>query len=257
MLSYLLYDLMQRKSLISTKFTLHLFIQAVNKRLPTVCMHGVKYLGLYVNSCCLVIHLYLTVCDPMNGSMPGFPVLHYLMEFAQTYFHWIGDAIQPSLPLPPPSPPALNLFLHQGLFQWAGSLHQVTEVWSIGASATASVLPMNIQGWFPSELAGLVLAVQGTLKSLLQHLPFLPKKRRKEYQVYFPEYGGSLWVGGGKELLLGGAVLHPAVVVALVPAGRALSPWGRTPILHPLHLWSFRSHGWFTHSQKQYFQISF
>ena len=87
MLSYLLYDLMQRKSLISTKFTLHLFIQAVNKRLPTVCMHGVKYLGLYVNSCCLVIHLYLTVCDPMNGSMPGFPVLHYLMEFAQTYFH--------------------------------------------------------------------------------------------------------------------------------------------------------------------------
>ena len=156
MLSYLLYDLMQRKSLISTKFTLHLFIQAVNKRLPTVCMHGVKYLGLYVNSCCLVIHLYLTVCDPMNGSMPGFPVLHYLMEFAQTYFHWIGDAIQPSLPLPPPSPPALNLFLHQGLFQWAGSLHQVTEVWSIGASATASVLPMNIQGWFPLGLTSLI-----------------------------------------------------------------------------------------------------
>ena len=119
-------------------------------------MHGVKYLGLYVNSCCLVIHLYLTVCDPMNGSMPGFPVLHYLMEFAQTYFHWIGDAIQPSLPLPPPSPPALNLFLHQGLFQWAGSLHQVTEVWSIGASATASVLPMNIQGWFPLGLTSLI-----------------------------------------------------------------------------------------------------
>ena len=156
MLSYLLYDLMQRKSLISTKFTFHLFIQAVNKWLPTVYMHGVKYLDLYVNSC-LVIHLCLTVCNPMNGSTSGFPVLHYLTEFAQTHFHWIGDAIQPSLPLSPP-PPALNLFLHQGLFQWVGSLHQVAAVWSIGASASASasVFPMNIQGWFPLGLTALI-----------------------------------------------------------------------------------------------------
>ena len=156
MLSYLLYDLMQRKSLISTKFTFHLFIQAVNKWLPTVYMHGVKYLDLYVNSC-LVIHLCLTVCNPMNGSTSGFPVLHYLTEFAQTHVCWVGNAIQPSLPLSPP-PPALNLFLHQGLFQWVGSLHQVAAVWSIGASASASasVFPMNIQGWFPLGLTAFI-----------------------------------------------------------------------------------------------------
>ena len=53
-----------------------------------------------------------------NCSTPGFPVLHYLLEFIQTHVHWVGDAIQPSHPLSPPSPPALNLSQHQGLFQW-------------------------------------------------------------------------------------------------------------------------------------------
>ena len=87
-----------------------------------------------------------------------------------------------------------------------------------------------------------LLAVQGTLKSLLQHLPFLQKKkkkRRKEYQVYFPEYGGSLQPGCGG----GGEGFRPAKVVVPVPAGRDLSAWGRTPILRPLHLWSFQSLG--------------
>ena len=65
-----------------------------------------------------------TLCDPMACSMPGFPVLHHLLEFAQTHIHWIGDAIQPSSPLSPLSPPVLNLSQHQGLFQWVGSSHQ-------------------------------------------------------------------------------------------------------------------------------------
>ena len=75
-------------------------------------------------------------------STPGFPVLHHLLELAQTYVHWVSDAIQPSHPLSSPSPPALTLSQHQVLFQWGSSWHQVT---SIGASASASVLPMNIQ----------------------------------------------------------------------------------------------------------------
>ena len=58
-----------------------------------------------------------TLCDPMNHSMPGFPVLHYLPELAQTRVHRVGDAIQPSHPLSTPSPPALNLSQHQGLFK--------------------------------------------------------------------------------------------------------------------------------------------
>ena len=70
----------------------------------------------------------LTLWDPMDCSMPGFPVLHDLQEFAQTRVHWVSDAIQPSYPLSPPSPPALNLFPHQGLFQWLGSSHQGAKV---------------------------------------------------------------------------------------------------------------------------------
>ena len=59
----------------------------------------------------------LTLCDPMDRSMPGLPVHHQLLELAQTHVHQVGDAIQPSHLLLPPSPPALNLSQHQGLFQ--------------------------------------------------------------------------------------------------------------------------------------------
>ena len=66
----------------------------------------------------------LNLCDAMDRSTPGFPVLHHLLLFPQTHVHWVSDAIQPSHPLSPPSP-ALNLSLHQGLLQWVGSLNQV------------------------------------------------------------------------------------------------------------------------------------
>ena len=59
--------------------------------------------------CCSVAKSYPTLCNSMNCSMPDFPVLHYLPEFAQTRVHWVGDAIQPSHPLSPASPPALSL----------------------------------------------------------------------------------------------------------------------------------------------------
>ena len=58
-----------------------------------------------------------TLCDPMDCSTPGFPVLHYLPEFTQTHVRRVGNTIQPSHPLSSPSPPALNLSQHQGLFQ--------------------------------------------------------------------------------------------------------------------------------------------
>ena len=77
---------------------------------------------------CSVPKLCLTLCDPMDCSMPGSPILHYLPEFAQTHVHRVSDAIQPSHPLLPPSPPAFNLSQHQGLFQWVSSLHQMAEV---------------------------------------------------------------------------------------------------------------------------------
>ena len=69
-----------------------------------------------------------TLCDPMNCSMPGLPDHHQLLEFTQTYVHWVSDAIQPSHPLSSPSPPAFNLSQHQGLFHWVSSAHQVAKV---------------------------------------------------------------------------------------------------------------------------------
>ena len=69
-----------------------------------------------------------TLCNPMDCSTPGFPILHQIPELAQTHVHWVGDAIQPSHPLLSPSPPAFNLSQHQGLFQWVSSLHQVAKV---------------------------------------------------------------------------------------------------------------------------------
>ena len=71
---------------------------------------------------------HVQLCDPMDWSIPGFPVLHHLPELAQTHVHRAGDAIQPSHPLLSPSPPTFNLSQHQGLFQWVSSLHQVAEV---------------------------------------------------------------------------------------------------------------------------------
>ena len=70
----------------------------------------------------------LTLCDPMNRSMPGFPVYHQLPEFTQTHVHRVGDAIQPSHPLSSPSPPAPNPSQHQSLFQWVNSSHEVAKV---------------------------------------------------------------------------------------------------------------------------------
>ena len=66
--------------------------------------------------------------QPSGLQMPGFPVLHCLLEFALTLIHWVNDAIQPSQLLSPLSPPALNLSQHQGLIQWIGSSYQVVKV---------------------------------------------------------------------------------------------------------------------------------
>ena len=80
----------------------------------------------YVTVVQLLSHVRL--CNAVNCSMPGFPVLHYLPEFAQTHVHWVSDAIQPSLPLLSPSPPAFYLSQYQSLSQWVSSSHQVAKV---------------------------------------------------------------------------------------------------------------------------------
>ena len=96
--------------------------------------------------CCSVSKSCLTHYDPMKCSMPVFPVFHYLPESAQIHVHWVSDVIQPSHPLLCPFSSCPQSFLTSGsfpvsqLFTWGGQ--------NIGASASAAVLPMNIQCWF-------------------------------------------------------------------------------------------------------------
>ena len=105
-----------------------------------------------------------TLCDPMDCSAPGLPVYHQLLEFTKTHVHWVGDAIQPSHPLSTPSPLTFNFSQPQGLFKRVSS-------WPTFWSFSFNISPSH-------EYSGLIsfrinwldlLAVQGTLKSLLQH----------------------------------------------------------------------------------------
>ena len=75
-----------------------------------------------------VAQLCPTLLDPMDCSTPGLPVHQQLPEFTQTHVHWVGDAIQLSHPLSSPSPPALNLSQHEGIFKWVSSSHRVAKV---------------------------------------------------------------------------------------------------------------------------------
>ena len=112
--------------------------------------------------------------DPMDCSTPGFPVLHCLPEFAKAWVHWVHDAIPLSHSLSPLSP-ALNLFEHQGLFQWKRQLF-VSGGQSIGVSAWASVLPMNIQGWFPLGWTGLISLLSKGLSRVFASIVFQKHK---------------------------------------------------------------------------------
>ena len=117
------------------------------------------------NSISSVAQLCLTLCDPMDCSMPGFPVHHQLLEPGQTHVRWVSDTIQPSQPLSSPSPPTFNLSQHQ-VFSNESALHiKWPKYWSF----SFSISPSNEYSWLISF--GIdwfdLLAVQGTLKRLL------------------------------------------------------------------------------------------
>ena len=105
------------------------------------------------------------LCNPTDRSTPDSSVLHYFPEFTQIHVHWVSDDIQPSHPLSSPSPPAFYLSQHQSLFQWVSSLWP--KYWSFSFNISPSnelseLISFRID-WFD------LLAVQDTLKSLLQH----------------------------------------------------------------------------------------
>ena len=114
---------------------------------------GLMQMPCYLLSCCKVVVVFscqscLILCDPMNCSMPSFPVLHYFPKFSQTGVYWVSDDIQSSHPLSPPSCPqsfpASESFPMSWLFASGGQ----------SVDASVSVLPINIQGWCPSGWTG-------------------------------------------------------------------------------------------------------
>ena len=113
-----------------------------------------------------VAQYYLTLCDPMNHSMPGLPVYHQLPESTKTHVHWVGDAIQPSHPLSYPSPPALNLSQHQDLFKWVSSSYQVAKVLEFQLKHQSF---QWTQDWSPLGWTGWISLQSKGCSSLLQH----------------------------------------------------------------------------------------
>ena len=121
--------------------------------------------GYLLRGGCSIAQSCPALCGPMDRSTPGFPVLLCLPELAHTHGHQVGDAIQSSHLLSSPSPPAPSLSQHQGLFQRVSSLHQVAKVLELSISPSSEysgLLSFRID-WFD------LLAVQGTLISILQH----------------------------------------------------------------------------------------
>ena len=112
----------------------------------------------YVLKCCSVTQSFPILCDPMDYSKPGLPVPHHLLKFAQVHVHSISDAIHQSHPdtlfsFCPQSFPASGTFLLSWLFK--------SDDQNPGASASTSVLPVSIQGWFPLRLTDLIMLSKG------------------------------------------------------------------------------------------------
>ena len=169
----------------------------------------------------------------------GLSVHHHLLELSQTHVLRVSDAIQPSHPLSSPSPPSFNLFQHQGLFhcQFIPSGGQ-----SSGVSASASVLPMNIQDWFPSGRAGWIsLQSKGfsrvfsntqfkNINSLVLSLFYSPTVTsiHDHWKNHSFEYM-DIWIFVGKVMSLIFNMLSRLVIAFLPRSKNLLISWLQSP----------------------------
>ena len=186
----------------------------------------------------------LTVCDPMYYSTPGFPVHHQLLEPTQTHVHWVGDAIRPSCPLLFPSPPAL-VFPSIRICSNESVLHiRWPKYWSFSLSISLSneysrLISFRID-WFD------LLAVQGTLKillqhhsskaTILQHSPFFIVQLSHPYMTIGKSIGLTRWTFVGKVMSLLFNMLSRLVITFLPRSKRLLISWLQSPsavILEP------------------------
>ena len=151
----------------------------------------------------------------MDCSTPGLPVHHQPPGSAQTHLHWVIDTIQPSHPLLSPSPPVFNLSQHQGLFKM--SQYFSTGGQSIGISALASVLSVNIQGWF---LFGLIDLLTKGLSRVFSSTTI------QKHQFFGPQ--PSLWSNSHIHMWKTIALTPGPFVDFMLPCkGRGFNPWLR------------------------------
>ena len=145
-----------------------------------------------------VAQLCPTLCDPTDCSMPGLPVHHQLLELAQTHVHQVGNAIQPSHPLSSPSLPTFNLSQHQVFSNESVPCIRWPKYWNfsfnISSSNECSALISFRMGWLD------ILAVQGTLKSLLQHQS--SKASVLQHSAFFIVQLLHLYMATGKTIAL-------------------------------------------------------
>ena len=138
-----------------------------------------------------------TLCDPIDSSTPGFPVHYQLPKLAQTHIHWVGDANQPSHPLSSPSPPTFNL--SSGSFPVSQPFTSGSQ--SVGVSASASALPMNIQDWFPLGWPGWISLLSKELSSVFSNITF-QKASILRCSVFFIVQLSSPYMTTGKTIAL-------------------------------------------------------
>ena len=185
----------------------------------------------------------------MNHSTPGLTGHYQLLEFTQTHVHWVGDAIRPSHPLLSPSPPAFNLSQHQGLSNGSVLHIRWPKYWSFGFSISPS-----------NDYSGLIsfrvdwldfLAVQGTLKSLLQHhsskasilwcSAFFTVQLSHPYMTTGKTIALTRWTIVGKVMSLLFNMLCRLVITFLPRSKRLLISWLQSPsavILEPQKIMS-------------------
>ena len=191
-----------------------------------------------------VAQLGLTLCNPMNRSMPGFPVHHQLTESTQTHVHRLSDAIHPSHPLSSPSPPAPNPSQHQGLFHESTIHTRWPKYWSFSFSISPSSEHRGLISWLNGWLD--LLAVKGTLKSLLQHHSskasilrcsvFFTVQLSHPYMTTGKTIALTVWTFVGKVMSLVFNMLPRLVITFLPRSKRCLISWLQSPsavILEP------------------------
>ena len=167
-----------------------------------------------------------------HGLQPGgFPVLHQLLELAQTHVHWVSDAIQQSHPLSSPSPSAFNLSQ-----QWSFPMSQffAPGSQSIGVLASASVLPMNILHWYP--LGWTVLQYHSSKASIIWHSAFFIVQLSHTYKTTGKTIVLTRWTIFGKVMPMLFNMLYRLIITFLLRIKRFLISWLQSPsavILEP------------------------